>query len=126
NLELALSDLQVVERRLQKVEKSARSGDKEAQMELALLKQVQTLLSEGKPARLAQTNTEDEARLLRGYNLLTAKRELYLANVAETLAWEDFVATGDQKVAREKGMMRSEGKEYVVQNGDILLFRFNV
>ena len=32
----------------------------------------------------------------------------------------------DLKVAREKGLMRSEGKEYVVQDGDIILFRFNV
>jgi ribosome-binding ATPase YchF (GTP1/OBG family) len=45
---------------------------------------------------------------------------------AETVGWNDFVRTGSVKVARDQGLMRSEGKEYVVQDGDILLFRFNV
>ncbi|HEX5831857.1 MAG TPA: redox-regulated ATPase YchF [Gemmatimonadaceae bacterium] len=45
---------------------------------------------------------------------------------AETVSYEDFVAHGGWKGAREKGVVRSEGKEYVVQDGDVLLFRFNV
>ena len=45
---------------------------------------------------------------------------------AETVGWEDFEKTGSVKAAREQGLMRSEGKEYVVKDGDILLFRFNV
>jgi GTP-binding protein YchF len=45
---------------------------------------------------------------------------------AETIAYSEFVDVGSLKVAREKGLIRSEGKEYVVQDGDILLFRFNV
>ena len=45
---------------------------------------------------------------------------------AETVAYEDLVATGAMKAAKEKGLVRSEGKEYVVQEGDVLLFRFNV
>ncbi|MCD8384719.1 MAG: DUF933 domain-containing protein, partial [Clostridiales bacterium] len=45
---------------------------------------------------------------------------------AEVIAYDDMVACGSEKVAREKGLMRSEGKEYVVQDGDIILFRFNV
>lgn len=45
---------------------------------------------------------------------------------AETVAYEDLVATGAMKVAKEKGLVRSEGKEYVVQEGDVLLFLFNV
>src|SRR5690606_32279164 len=45
---------------------------------------------------------------------------------AETLGWEDFVTAGSVKLARERGLVRSEGKEYVVQDGDIMLFRFNV
>jgi len=239
-LELALADLQVVERRLQRVEKAARSGDKDAQAELALLQRLHGLLSEGRPARLVEVAGEDEARLLRSYNLLTAKRELYVANIgeadlgagdnphvaalraaieaegepaeivplsvrieaelielepeerqaflqelgmeepglhrliragyrlldlisyftagekevrawtirrgtrapqaageihsdfergfirAETIAWEAFVRAGTLKAARELGLVRSEGKDYVVQDGDIMLFRFNV
>jgi GTP-binding protein YchF len=45
---------------------------------------------------------------------------------AETVAFEDFVRVGGWKPAREQGLVRSEGKEYVVQDGDVLLFRFNV
>jgi GTP-binding protein YchF len=45
---------------------------------------------------------------------------------AETVSFDDFVSLGGWKGAREKGAVRSEGKEYVVQDGDVLLFRFNV
>ncbi|GFZ97281.1 hypothetical protein CYANOKiyG1_08460 [Okeania sp. KiyG1] len=45
---------------------------------------------------------------------------------AETIAYEDLVATGSMTAAKEKGLMRSEGKDYVVKEGDVLLFRFNV
>ena len=45
---------------------------------------------------------------------------------AETVAFNDLVATGGMQAAKEKGLVRSEGKEYVVQEGDVLLFRFNV
>jgi hypothetical protein len=240
NLELVLSDLQVVERRLERVQRTAKSGDKEAVAELALLQKLQTLLSAGQPARKVEIGNDDELRMLRSFNLLTSKKELYAANVAEadlaagtnelverlrkaveadnepaevvalsarieaeliqlskeeraeflehlgidepglnrliragyhlldlisyftagekevrawtirrgtkapqaaaeihtdfergfiraeTLSYKDFEEAGSQKAARDKGMMRSEGKEYVVQDGDILLFRFNV
>ncbi|KAK8957376.1 hypothetical protein KSP39_PZI000363 [Platanthera zijinensis] len=45
---------------------------------------------------------------------------------AETVSYEDFVAVGSLAAAREKGLLRSEGKEYIVQEGDVMLFRFNV
>jgi GTP-binding protein YchF len=45
---------------------------------------------------------------------------------AETIAYNDFIALGGEVPCKEAGKMRSEGKEYVVQDGDILLFRFNV
>jgi hypothetical protein len=45
---------------------------------------------------------------------------------AETVAYDDLMACGSMVKAREKGLVRSEGKEYVVQDGDIILFRFNV
>ena len=45
---------------------------------------------------------------------------------AETVAFEDLKACGSMNAAREKGLIRSEGKEYVVKDGDIILFRFNV
>lgn len=45
---------------------------------------------------------------------------------AETIGYDDFVTSGSHGAAREKGLMRAEGKEYIVQEGDVLLFRFNV
>ncbi|MBE1236531.1 redox-regulated ATPase YchF [Phaeovibrio sulfidiphilus] len=45
---------------------------------------------------------------------------------AETIAYDDYLAFGGETGAREAGKMRSEGKEYVVQDGDVFLFRFNV
>jgi ribosome-binding ATPase len=45
---------------------------------------------------------------------------------AETIAYDDFVAFGGEQAAKEAGRMRSEGRDYVVQDGDVLLFRFNV
>jgi ribosome-binding ATPase len=240
NLELVLSDLQVVEKRIAKVERTAKSGDKEPVAELALLRRLQPLLSEGRPARTLEGSSDEEARLLRTFNLLTAKREIYVVNVAEsdlpegendlvarlraaiaadgepaevvplsarieaellhlekderaaflqelglpepglhrliragynllglisfftagekevrawtirrgsrapqaagevhsdfergfiraeTLAFADFQRAGSQKAARDRGRVRSEGREYVVQDGDIVLFHFNV
>ncbi|WP_413166380.1 redox-regulated ATPase YchF [Capilliphycus salinus ALCB114379] len=45
---------------------------------------------------------------------------------AETVAYEDLVSTGSMTAAKEKGLVRSEGKDYTVQEGDVMLFRFNV
>lgn len=45
---------------------------------------------------------------------------------AETVAYNDLVSSGSMSAAKEKGLVRSEGKEYIVQEGDVLLFRFNV
>ncbi|MFB2934380.1 redox-regulated ATPase YchF [Aerosakkonemataceae cyanobacterium BLCC-F154] len=45
---------------------------------------------------------------------------------AETVAYKDLVTNGSMNAAKEKGLVRSEGKEYVVQEGDVMLFRFNV
>jgi GTP-binding protein YchF len=45
---------------------------------------------------------------------------------AETVSYQDLVNSGTMSAAKEKGLVRSEGKEYIVQEGDVLLFRFNV
>ena len=45
---------------------------------------------------------------------------------AETIAYDDFLACNGEAGARDKGKLRSEGKDYAVQDGDVLLFRFNV
>ncbi|KAM1032220.1 hypothetical protein ACFX2C_035911 [Malus domestica] len=45
---------------------------------------------------------------------------------AETVAYDDFVAAGSLAAARERGVLKSEDKEYIVQEGDVMLFRFKV
>jgi GTP-binding protein YchF len=239
NLELALSDLALVEKRLDRAKKAARGGDRDATLELGVLERLNAALSRGEAARTVQVSDE-EARIIRSFSLLTAKPVLYLANVAEsdlpegdndhvralraavaesgevaevipvsskieselselpaeereeflsslglaepglhrlireayrllglhsyftagekevkawtipvgakapeaagvihsdfergfiraeTVGWDDFERIGSVKAARDQGLMRSEGKEYVVKDGDILLFRFNV
>lgn len=45
---------------------------------------------------------------------------------AETVSFDDLVACGTMNAAKEKGLVRSEGRDYVVQEGDVMLFRFNV
>jgi ribosome-binding ATPase YchF (GTP1/OBG family) len=45
---------------------------------------------------------------------------------AETISYEDYVSLGGEQGAREAGRLRMEGKDYVVQDGDVMVFRFNV
>ena len=45
---------------------------------------------------------------------------------AEVVAYDDLMACGSMNAAKEKGLVRSEGKDYVMKDGDIVLFRFNV
>jgi GTP-binding protein YchF len=235
--ELMLADLESLEKRVPAFVKKAQQGDKEAKAAASVLGQALNLLRDGKPARLTVPSDEDEARIFRQAQLLTAKPVLYVCNVdeaaaadgnafsakviakaeaegaravvvsaaieaeiatmepadrtefladlglnetglarviragydllhlltfftvgpkearawtvergakapqaagaihtdfergfirAETIAYADFVACKGEAGAREAGKLRSEGKEYIVQDGDIMLFRFNV
>jgi len=80
--ELALADLDSVQRRLEKVEKKAKSGEKDAIREKALLDKALAALQQGSPVRGLDL-TEDERKALKGFQLLTAKPVLYVANVGE-------------------------------------------
>ena len=82
NLELIFSDLEILERRIAKVTKTARM-DKEAAKELTFLEKVKAHLEEGQLAITLETENEDEDAWLATYNLLTAKPVIYAANVAE-------------------------------------------
>ena len=83
NTELALADLEQVERQLSKNEKVAQTaGDKEAQRLVAALKKVQAVLDAGRPARTADLSKE-ERFVLQPLFLLTMKPTMYVANVSE-------------------------------------------
>jgi GTP-binding protein YchF len=80
--ELVLSDLDAVQKRIDKTQKKAKSGDKEAQVEVALLERLVPHLNSNKPASTLEA-TEDDVKLLKLFQLLTAKPVIYACNVAE-------------------------------------------
>ncbi len=80
NTELALADLDTIERALQRIHKDVRSGKKEAAVQKQLFEKVQAHLDSGQPIR---TLNDEEIEQLRELHLLTAKPVLYIANVAE-------------------------------------------
>jgi len=82
NTELALADLDVVEKAIKRAEKFTRSGDQEAKAQLALFQRIQTQLADGQSARSANI-TKDEKPLLKELSLITIKPLLFIANVAE-------------------------------------------
>jgi ribosome-binding ATPase len=237
--ELELSDLESVKKRIEKIAKDAKRGDKLAQAEEAVLKKLEAHLDSGKPAITLELAPEEKV-IANGFFLLTDKPTIFAANVkesdlssadtnphvmkvreyarthhgcetvvisaqiesdlidlppeearqflqelgvqesgvgqliratyhllglrtfftagekevrawtihagdtaptaagvihsdfergfikAETVAYDDLIRCGSIAAAREKGLYRMEGKEYVVQDGDVLLFKFNV
>src|SRR6059036_2575405 len=104
--ELALADLAVVERRLDKTRKSARAGDKEAQLELVLLERVVAELNGGRGAREAG-ESEAAVRFLRTLGLLTAKPILYAANVNE----DDLAAGGGERLGKLRAAVQAHHEE---------------
>lgn len=235
NTELALADMEAVEKARNKAQKASKSGDKEAQFELKTLDKIKAHLDEGLPVRTLAL-TPEETMVSRRLFLLTAKPVLYIANVddegyqnnpllekvqalaasedanvvalcaateselveledeerdefmmdlglsepglhrviragydllglktyftagvkevrawtfeqgatapqaagvihsdfekgfirAEVIAYDDFITYGGEQGAKEAGKLRLEGKEYIVQDGDVMHFRFNV
>jgi GTP-binding protein YchF len=109
-IELALADLATVERRRERVQKTAKGGDKAARAELAVLDKLQPLLEEFKPAR-SVTLSDDERQIARNYFLLTMKPTIYAANVNES-ALTNPDAEEQVKAIRE--VAAEEGSECVV------------
>lgn len=235
NTELALADLEAVEKRILKTAKIAKSGDKDAKAELAILEKAKACLDEGNALRSLDLD-KDEQKIMRKFQLITNKPTMYIANVsedgfennplldkvrefaasensevvpicaaieseiaalddedkadfladlgqdepglnrviragysllnlqtyftagvkevrawqvkigatapqaaavihtdfekgfirAEVIAYDDFIAGNGEAGAKEAGKWRLEGKEYIVQDGDVMHFRFNV
>ncbi len=96
--ELILADLDSVGRQLERVTKKARSGDKEAKADMAILEMIKPALEEGKLASTIEADLEEEeAALLKGLHLLTTKKFLIVANTSE----QNFV-NWDEAAFREK------------------------
>lgn len=86
NLELEIADLDTVNKRLGRVEKVAKTRDKIALAELPLLQRIKKALEAGKPVRSLDF-TEEEAKLVKGFFLLTTKPVIYVANISD-----DYIA----------------------------------
>ena len=108
DIELQLKDLETVEKRLEKVVRAARTGDKDAKKELELLTKLKELLLEGQSAR-AFDATEDEAEYIEKFQLLTAKPILYVCNVDESAAKD-----GNAHVDRVKEVVKDENAEVII------------
>jgi ribosome-binding ATPase len=112
NLELALSDLAQVDRRIDRTRKQARTS-KEAQIELGALEKLSVALNEGSSARQVSL-TEEEAEAVKVLGLLTAKPVIYAANVAE-----DDLATGNKWVEQVRQIAATDKAQVVVVSAQV-------
>jgi len=113
--ELALADLASLEKRLDKASRTAKTGDAQAKGEKALLERLVEALGAGRLAR-SVTVTEEEAPLLRTFNLLTAKPVLYAANVRE-----DELVGGNPHVDALRAAIAASGEQ-----ADVVIFSAKV
>ena len=111
-LELALSDLSQVDRRIDRTRKAARA-DADARVELAALEKVRETLDAGKPARLANL-TDEEKEAISVLQLLTLKPTIYAANVSE-----DDLATGNAFVDKVKAIAATENAEVTIVSAQV-------
>ena len=108
NTELILSDMEVLERRIQKTTKNLK-GDRSLQKELDLLKRIAEFLGEGQSAR-AMDLTEEEAEFVKNLELLSYKPVIYAANVSE----DDAAAEDNEYIRQVRDFARSEGSDVIV------------
>ena len=110
--ELMLADLESLQKRLPQLQKKAKSNDKLALAEVALMEPILAALEAGRPARTAIAAADVEAA--KRLNLLTAKPVLYVCNVEESAA-----ATGNAQSERVAAMAKAEGAAHVVVSAAI-------
>lgn len=108
DIELQLKDLETVDKRLEKVNRAAKTGDKEAIKEQSTLTKFKKSLESGISARAVEVD-EDEALLMKGFQLLTAKPILYVCNVDEASAKD-----GNKYVDVVKEHIKGENAEIIV------------
>jgi len=106
DIELQLKDLENVEKRLEKVRRAAKTGNKEAQAEEALLDRLRDTLLQAKSARTVVPQNADEVVLLESFQLITTKPVLYVCNVDEESA-----ATGNKYVEQVRELVKDENAQ---------------
>ncbi len=101
--ELQLKDLETIDKRLEKVNRAAKTGDKEAKKQQDFYQKIKGVLEEGKSARVVEPENDDEAEMMQELQLLTTKPVLYLCNVDEA-----SVKTGNAFVEQVKEAVKNE------------------
>ena len=109
DIELQLKDLETVEKRLEKVNRAAKTGNKEAQTEKALLDRVREALLQAKSARTVVPQNVDEEALFEDFQLITAKPVLYVCNVDESAA-----VNGNKYVDQIRELVKEEDAEVII------------
>lgn len=108
--ELCLADLDIVDKRLERLTRVLKSGNKDAKVENEILQRIKAALDNTKPARSVDL-TADELYMIRETNLLTLKPTLYVANVSEEEAAD---ASDNPHVAKVVELAKNEGAEVVI------------
>lgn len=108
DIELQLKDLETIQKRLEKVNRAAKSGDKSAQKEQAILQRLEASLLQGISVRAVSMN-EEEAEMVKGFQLITSKPVLYVCNVDEASA-----KTGNAYVEQVKEAVKDENAQVIV------------
>ncbi|MFL0163738.1 redox-regulated ATPase YchF [Candidatus Clostridium helianthi] len=116
NLELIFSDLEALERRMEKSIKLARSGDKTAKFEYGVMERIKEHLEANKPVRTLEVTDEEEA-FIKSLFLITSKPVLYACNISEDDVMEDNF--DNDYVKRVKEYAASENSEVMVVSAKI-------
>lgn len=114
NLELAMADLNTVEKRKERLVKNVKAREKDAVLEAPVLDKLSKLLNEGKPFSV-NLFTEEEKPFVKNLHLLSSKPVIYAANVSE----EDFAAGGNDFVKQVKEYAKTHDAEVVVISAQI-------
>ena len=109
DIELQLKDLETVEKRLEKVSRAAKTGNKEAQTEKALLDRIRETLLQAKSARTVVPQNHEEVELMETFQLITTKPVLYVCNVDEESA-----VNGNKYVDQVRELVKSEEAEVII------------
>ena len=108
NTELILADMEMIERAVNRTQKTAKSGDKTAKRELEILQRINDVLAQGLSARTMVFEDVEDEKYVKGLNLLSYKPVIYVANVGE----ED-AASGNEYSEKVREFAATEGSEEI-------------
>ena len=103
-LELILADLEGLQKKIHNLEKKSKNADKETKLQIEVGKKALEILADEKPARLLQLKDEDEKRVFKNLQLITAKPQLFVCNLSETeVSAGNKFSTLIEELGKQKG-----------------------